>query len=124
MINDLSSAIMACAVTITVTRHLPSPVEYGSVSGKAPKKVFDIQASVQPLGVKEKQRELQMMPEGMRNSGLVKVFTVCELFTVKTSTCQIPDRFDYRGVTYQVQGVDDWFDLGGYYQIIATRMGT
>jgi hypothetical protein len=105
-------------VTVTVTRFMPVTIVKGRATAGPVAETFDILASVQPTGSKD----LQLLPEGMRNADSVKVFTETELFSVRRSAGKLPDKFDYRGITYQVELVDDWHDLGDYFRVIAVRV--
>lgn len=114
----LADVIDEVAVTVDVVRTLPAPVSKGRVATAPVEKRFKISASVQPL----KTKDLQLLPEGMRNAGAVKIFTHMELFSGNQAEGRLPDRIEYRGATYQVQIVDDWRDVGDYYRVIATRV--
>ena len=114
---DLSCAIEACAVDVHVTRFLPAQVVKGRIKGDLPKQEFTIRASLQPAT----QAQLQLAPEGMRAEGSVALFTETKLLTVHTSESQVPDRLHYKGIEYQVRMVDDWSDLGNYYEVLASR---
>lgn len=116
--NDLSDVIEDCAVTIDIVRSLPPDMIKGRVQSAPQERKIRIRASVQPMPT----RELMILPEGMRNQGAVKVFTKEPLFTVDLSDARIPDRFDYRGATYEVSQADDWTDVAGYYRVIAIRV--
>ena len=118
MIGFFDDCIADAGVDVEVTRFLASPVVKGRVVDAPLKKQFCIRASIQPVQAKE----LQLLPEGMRNAGAMAVYATCELLTVQTSACQTPDRLKYKGVEYQVHSVEDWYDLGGYYRCIAARM--
>ena len=115
---DLADAIEETAVTVEVVRTLPAPVVRGRVAAAPEERRFKISASVQPL----KSKDLQLLPEGMRNAGAVKIFSHMELFSGNHAEGRLPDRLHYRGIVYQVQIVDDWHDLGDYYRVIATRV--
>lgn len=116
--GPFDDCIEDASVDIEVTRYLAQTVDKGRVVDDPEEKVFCTRASVQPASPKD----LQLLPEGMRNMATMVVYTTCELYTVRTSDSKIPDRFEYRGVSYQVHSVDDWYDLGGYYRCIAVRM--
>lgn len=118
MIHDLSCAVLACAVPIEVTRHREAPIIKGRKQETDAVETFTIQATVQPLDA----RELQRLPEGQRTEGAVKLWAVEKLHTAETSLCRVADRFEYREVDYQVDSIEDWFDLGGYYKMTATRL--
>ena len=110
--------IADAGVDVEIIRFQSSPVVKGRVVQAPIEERFCTRASVQPMNAKE----LQLLPEGLRNAGATVVYTTCELLTVETSACKTPDRMVYRGVTYQIHSVEDWFDLGGYYRCVAVRM--
>jgi hypothetical protein len=66
---------------------------------------------------------MQRPPEGSLNTGRAKIYTLLELKTTETSATTIADRVVYKGVTYQVEKVEDWFDLGGFFKVEVVRMG-
>ena len=118
--GNLAEAVLNCAVPVKLIRAFPSATGGAALGRVNPpiERSTTIQLSVQPMSA----RELKMLPEGMRNDGTVKCYGPDELITAKSSTCQIPDKFEYRNVLYQVASVHDWKDLGGYFKTIATRV--
>lgn len=116
-LNDLSDAVLDCATPHTVTRALAS-VRVKGRSSEPQTTTFITDLSVQPM----KQAELMRLPEGLRNRGAVKVYGVVELKTVDTSECKLPDRFEHRGLNYEINMVEDWSELGGYWKFFATRV--
>lgn len=116
---DFKNTIFECGEEIEVTRFLSAPVLKGRLQGTPIESKFVVRMSVQPMN----QSELQRLPEGLRTQGSVKCYTSTELKTVVTSDCDIPDRFDYQGVTYQVQSIENWSNVANYFKIIAVRMG-
>lgn len=104
--------------SVIVTRFRKPEVVDGYVQDVEPKRDFPIRASFQPVS----QKDLQLLPEGMRNQGTVKIYTETELLTVDTSECGSPDRLCHEGVNYQVQSVDSWKDVGNYFRVIAVRV--
>jgi hypothetical protein len=115
--GDLACAIDEASVTVTIIRFMATSVIKGRVSEATTETRFDIEVSIQPTGSKD----LQLLPEGMRNQDTVKIFTETELFSVRRSESKTPDRILYRGVIYQVELVDDWHELGNYFRVIAVR---
>lgn len=118
MLNDLSDAVLECSVPIVVTRWAPAPIVKGRKQGKPACHQFRMMASVQPMG----QKELQRLPEGSKASGAVMVYAERRMLTVEQNQGGPADEFCYKGVNYQVKLVEDWFDLGGYYAIMAVRL--
>ncbi len=115
--GDLSEAVLDCATPVVVIRAYPSSVVKGRASDPIERE-FITDLAVQPLSNKE----LKMLPEGMRNDNRVKAFGCVELKTVVTSKCRVPDKFEYKGNTYQIDKVADWSDAGGYYRFEAVRV--
>ena len=103
---------------IVVTRFQEAEIVDGYVQDTETEKTFEIEGSFQPIS----QRDLQNLPEGMRNSGTVKLYTECELFTSDASKCGIPDRFCHEDVLYQVESVNSWHDVGNYFKVVAVRV--
>lgn len=81
-------------------------------------RTFESTMSLQPVT----QKDLLQLPEGMRESAVIKGYTIDELFTVKTSEFKIPDKVIFEGISYQVQTVDNWKATAGYYKILAVRL--
>lgn len=117
-IGPFDDCIADAGVDVTVTRYEAPTVDKGRVVAPAAESTFCIRASIQPVTPKD----LQLLPEGMRNLGAMAVYTTCELFTVEQVAGKIPDRLTYKGIDYQIHSVEDWYDLGGYYRCIAVRM--
>ena len=111
-IDNLADVILQEDVPLTVTRTATPTMALGRPTS-AGTSTLAITASVQPMPTKE----LQFMPEGLRNRGVVKVFTTTELLTLP-----MPDRFDYGGATWEIVESQDWWDLGGYYAYTAARV--
>ena len=122
MINleGISSAIRTVQgdSSVLVTRFLESEVVDGYVQDPKPATPFPIDASFQPIS----QKDLQLLPEGMRNEGTVKIYTETELFTSDSSECGIPDRLCHEDIVYQVQSVDSWKDIGNFFKVVAVRV--
>lgn len=115
--NDLTCAIDQCSVLLDGVRFLPAPVVRGRVTDRPRRFEFKFHGSFQPMA----QKELELLPEGFRDKGVAKLYTEHELFTDGDSECGLPDLVIYRGVTYQVERVDDWLELGGYYKVLLRR---
>lgn len=78
---------------------------------------LQIEASVQPMGG----RELDRLPELLRQREVRVVFTGTEL--KGTADTQEADQLTLDGEQWQVQTVESWSTLGGYYRAIVARMG-
>lgn len=115
----LGDSVSDASCQVTVIRSFSSAKIKGRVSPPIERR-FTTDLSVQPMRIHN--RELMMLPEGMRNQERVKAYGVEELKTVETSECRIPDRFIYDGKTYQVEKVGNWQPIGGYYYYEALRV--
>lgn len=120
-VEDLASAIAEASVPVVVVRFLSPPVVKGRVQGAPEEKRMQRCVSLQPATSKE----LQLLPEGMRNQGAVTIFDASgeDYVTADVAGGRLPDRIEYRGVTYQAQMSDDWRGLGGYVRVVAVRVG-
>ena len=117
LIENMGHVIEDAVVAIEIVRALSTPMFKGRAAMAPQESRFIIHASVQPIG----RTDLLQLPEGMREDGAIKLYTEIELFTVRQSEAKVPDRFDYRGATYEVSLIDDWKDFGNYFKVIATR---
>lgn len=86
---------------------------------EGPSNEFEICASVQTATDKD----LQKLPEGRRLRGGIRVYTTSELLTASVDEKRQPDVLTWDGAQWQVEQIDDWFEVAGYYKVIATRMG-
>ena len=71
-------------------------------------------------------REIQMVPEGDRVTGMLSVWSSLQLFTTGTVGPNDPaahtsDILVWHGQNYRIMGVKPWFD-NGYWRCLATRM--
>jgi len=117
IVGDLSGAVLDCSVEALLIRHLAVNYEKGRKQ-EALTEECEIHASISPMTA----RDLKRFPEGQLAEGTVLIITPTELFTVRTSTCQIADVVRYKGIDYQISTVNDWFDLGGFYEAVGTRL--
>lgn len=79
---------------------------------------FELQGvSVQPMLATER----QLLPEGIRDRGMLKAFTRCPLLGVDVEGNRRADRIDYRGEQYVVHSVEDWRAQGGFYKVVLLR---
>jgi hypothetical protein len=80
---------------------------------------FEIIASVQPLTG----RELDRLPEGLRAREVRELYTVEKLFTADTAkeSGQPPDDVELDGMLWEVQTLEDWNTLAGYFRAVVAR---
>jgi hypothetical protein len=103
---------------VTITRPGAPTLDAGRVvEGRST--VVTTQASVQPVSG----RELLRLPEGLRTRELVAVYSPVELRTANATSGALADQVAYGGATYEVQLVEDWSRLGGYWRGIAAKRG-
>jgi len=117
MLNDLSSAVIDCTVCATLCRFSSTALEKGRKQEPI-REEKEILASISPLTA----RDLKRFPEGQLAEGTILIITTEELHTVSSSKCQIADEVIYKDTCYQISTVNDWYDLGGFYEAIGTRL--
>lgn len=103
--------------TYTVTRSAAGA--YGTdgrfVAGST--STFSITASVQPLDG----RDLLRLPEGLRTSEVLKIYTKTRLFVQGAG--QDPDSVAIDGVPHQIEMVETWGPAGNFYKAYARAVG-
>jgi hypothetical protein len=110
--DDLSDAILQLASPYTVTRRAANG--YGS-DGRAiapTTSTVTVQAVVEPL----KGKDVARLPEGLRTRRSKVVFTPTQLYAQEGG--QNPDRISIDGEAYEVQAVERWYELGGFYRAV------
>lgn len=115
---DLTPAIDAFSEEVIVTRANTPSTTKGRKTDEGAKETFTASGSFQPMT----QKELMRLPEGQRNSGRSKFYSACELLTVELSTCNTPDELEVNGVAYQVDKVDDWNTIAGFFRYELGRL--
>lgn len=119
MSEDLTDAIIDCAVKgpVIVTRTLSVSTDHGRKAG-ATTEEFPITAAITPLTG----QDLRRLSNGFTVEGTHLILTPTELFTSKSSSCQIPDKVSHKGNDYQISKVLDWSEQGGFYECVGTRL--
>ncbi|MBN8472333.1 hypothetical protein JYJ95_38010 [Corallococcus exiguus] len=79
---------------------------------------FSILASVQPLSG----RERQLLPEGQRSEERLLVVTATELRVADVSARREGDVLVYRGEDFEVEAVERWDELGGFWKARAVKV--
>ena len=118
MWNDLSDAVLECAVSIVVTRWEESTIMKGRKTAQPECCKIPVRAVVAPLPSKEMER----LPEGTKAKGAKLLISPERLYTVRTEDGKQADEFRYEGINYVIQAVSDWHDLGNFYGYVATRL--
>ncbi len=116
---DLSGAINAFTTgTYVVTRRSASAYGTDGRLVVASTSTVSITACVQPLSG----RELERLPEGLRTRELKAIYTATELKTQGSG--QDPDLVSIDGDSYEVQRCDRWAELGSYWRVVASKVGS
>ena len=79
---------------------------------------FSIDAHVQPASG----RELLRLPEGERSGEHILIFTTILLRTTDAATGRSADRITYQNRTYEIEAVEDWNTIGGFYQSLGRKI--
>lgn len=110
-IEDLADAIAEMQTGAYRVRRPSAPtVAKGRATPGAPT-ILEIAGSLQPMSG----REMQRLPEGMRERELLQFFTPTEM--------RSGDVLEYGGYDWEVDRVFDFSQLGGYYRAVMTRAG-
>lgn len=116
---NFSGCIEQIGEEIIVVRSLPTQFDGPRARTRMDEERFTFTGSFQPAS----QKTLDRLDEGMRNKGACEVYSPVKLFTVNTSAARVPDRLIVGGETYQVELVDDWWEIAGYYHAAVTKLG-
>ena len=100
---DLASLIADFGETVTVTAKA-SPTFSGGFAVAGAETPSSITASVQPVGG----RELSLLPELIRESSTIKLYTESSLEPLST--------LSWQGRTYEIHMAQDWSPTGSYYK--------
>lgn len=119
LVEDLADCIAEVGAPVEIVRHLPAPMEKGRVTGRPEETRIRATASIQEFS----RRDLEQLPEGMRRSGVVRIFIDTEVHATDTSSCSVPDRIICGDEVFQVQKVGDWNATACYFDVTATRVG-
>lgn len=120
-LSDFSGSIrrLSGGATFTVTRFTAGQAFVNGKLSTPASTPLPIVAMIQPATGKD----LQLLPEAMRSSQVLAIWTSTPLLTVDEATQQLPDEISYHGVLFQVQRVEPWGDLGNYIKALARRKG-
>lgn len=99
-----------------VTRRTPQARVNGVAQSPLDTKI-NIVANIQPASG----RDLQRLPEGMRQSETIVIFCETELHVVKSG--RLPDLIAYNGKSYEVSSVEPWADSGNFHECLAVKVG-
>lgn len=113
----LAVAIAAESESVEFTRHAAGTRVKG-IYTPGGTSTFTALFAVQPMST----RELQMLPEGERVRGRLKMYGTTELQVASPSTDRLGDRFTRQGVLWEVVGEDMWSGNGGHYRYQAAKV--
>lgn len=119
ILADLSDVVAEFAAPRTVTRASSAssydangrPVAGGTTT-------ITVNASVQPTSG----RDLQLLPEGERTKESLTFFATSELRTSDPETGTPADRVAYGSKNYEIQSVQDWSELAGYWRAVGMKV--
>lgn len=109
--------ILEFAVPYTLTRRSPPVVVAGRASAPAEEAIAIVAAVIPANG-----RDLLLLPEDMRTREAVTIFSTFEIRTAEDATGAPPDTIEHEGETYQIQTVQDWSRLGGFWRGVALKV--
>lgn len=69
-------------------------------------------------------RDVQKLPEGIRERESKVFFTTEVLRTKATATTGQPDQVTVDGELFEVSHLDDWQQLGAYHRVVLTKVKT
>ncbi len=116
---DLSSVVASFYTDTFVVTRTTSAATFGSDGRLAAATTTTVR--VQGVEVPITGRELQRLQEGYRGAEVKVLFTVAPLYTIDAR--QAADTVVIEGDTYQVEKVEDWSRLGGYYRVTLLKVG-
>lgn len=113
--TSFADAIEDFSNTYTVTRRAAGTWVKGKHLPGSPS-TFEIRASVQPMSGEE----LLRLPEGMQTSEVRRLFTATKL--VARAGNAVPDEVAIDDDRWEVQLVESWHSLGGFYSVVVRRV--
>ena len=114
-LHDLGDCVLECAQCVVVKR----AESVALVGGRQQKPVYTeikIAATVIPG-----QDTRELSEDGQFASESITLYTVDEVFSISRSPVGIADKVCIKDEEFCVDAVKDWFHLGGYYEVIASR---
>lgn len=116
--DDLSDVIeLLQSGTYTVTRPNPTTLLNGR-RVEPTSTTFEITASAQPASG----RSIASLPEGLRSSESMDVFTRTELRQARPDASVEGDRISIDGAVFEVANVKRWNKLGNFYRATVVRL--
>jgi hypothetical protein len=114
--HDLSCVVFDCAIKIQIERATATGFVAGRKVSPATE-TFEILATVVP-GSGDSKSETG---DGQFGSDSITIYSVHKILSISASKVGVADRVLFDGDWYCVDLVKNWFHLGGFYEVIATR---
>lgn len=117
--EDLTDAIIDCAVKgpVIVTRTKSVSTDHGRKADSVTEEI-PIVAAITPITG----QDIRRLGSGFVAEGTHLILTETELFTSKSSSCQVPDVVNHKEIDYQISKVLDWSEQGNFYECVGTRI--
>ena len=118
--NRLLGALQRLATgSYTVTRLAAGTYSSAGIYTPGGSSQITIAASIQPVSG----RDLQRLPEALRTTQLICIWTSTPLQTALAPAGNPPDVVSYKGLSFECQTVLDWSDSGDFFKVIAQKVG-
>lgn len=117
--NCIARAIFSRAMPLIIKRPSGGTYDDNGRWQEYDRYQFQVKAVVQPA----QPEELEHLEEGRRIKAAIKIFCIEELKTADVEEATQPDLVVWKEEEYQVEEVKNWSDYGGYYQVIAVKLG-
>lgn len=111
---DLSAAVLSTSSSYAVTRTPKRTYAHGRAAPGTPSTVT-VRAMVAPVTG----AELERVTQGREVDAVIQVFSVDPLYS--GTAAHEADVIDVGGTLFEVQEVEDWTALGGFYRAVASR---
>lgn len=104
---------------VTVERRGPKTLgSDGLFTGPVATTLTSLSVSLQPMNGDEQ----QLLPEGLRTTEVVKIYSRDELRVADAPNGVQSDRVVYKGETYEVFDIQDWNDHGKFFKVLAKKI--
>lgn len=114
---DVSDCVDDCSLEMCLVRFHAPAINKGRIAASFVEEEVTILGSMQPVSASE----LRRLPEGLRVDGVYHLYTATEVRAGDQDTGRPPDQIEFEDVRYEVQQVNDWRSVGGYYKAVVRR---
>lgn len=118
IVTDMADAIAEFSAPFDVSRWEGGPNYTAGMANRAEPTIVPIIACVQPIDGSLASH----LPEEVRSRETRELYTQTELKGVRAG--QVPDEIEIDGEGWQVQTVEDWSTLAGYFRAVVARNQT